>query len=115
MVTDAAVAATCTETGLTEGSHCSRCDEKVAQEVVAALGHKYDNACDANCNVCDEARTPAEHKDDDANNLCDACGAELPKKGLSGGAIAGIAIGAVAVVGVGGFAISKFVLKKKKK
>ena len=39
MVTDAAVAPTCTATGLTEGSHCSRCDHKVAQEEVAALGH----------------------------------------------------------------------------
>lgn len=39
MVTDAAVPATCTEKGLTEGSHCSRCDEKVAQTEVAALGH----------------------------------------------------------------------------
>ena len=39
MITDAAKAPTCTETGLTEGSHCSRCDHKVAQETVDALGH----------------------------------------------------------------------------
>ncbi|MBR4742608.1 MAG: InlB B-repeat-containing protein, partial [Oscillospiraceae bacterium] len=39
-VTDAAVAPTCTETGLTEGSHCSVCNEViVAQEVVPATGH----------------------------------------------------------------------------
>jgi len=39
-VIDAAVAATCTETGLTEGKHCSVCNEViVAQEVVDALGH----------------------------------------------------------------------------
>lgn len=38
--TDAAVPPTCTETGLTEGSHCSVCNTVlVAQEVVAALGH----------------------------------------------------------------------------
>ncbi len=39
MVTDKAVAPTCTATGLTEGSHCSRCDYKIAQKVVDALGH----------------------------------------------------------------------------
>ena len=39
MVTDKAVAPDCENTGLTEGSHCSRCDYKIAQEEVAALGH----------------------------------------------------------------------------
>lgn len=35
------------------------------------------------------------------------------KKGLSGGAIAGIIVGSVAVVGIGGFAIFWFAIKKK--
>ncbi|WP_050749569.1 Ig-like domain-containing protein [Slackia heliotrinireducens] len=42
-VTDEAVPATCTEDGLTEGSHCSVCGEVlVAQEPVPALGHDWD-------------------------------------------------------------------------
>ena len=51
-VTDAAVAATCTETGLTEGKHCSVCEDVlVAQTVVDALGHTFvDDTCTA-CGV----------------------------------------------------------------
>ena len=41
-VTDSAVAPTCTETGLTEGKHCSVCSViLVAQTVLPALGHDY--------------------------------------------------------------------------
>lgn len=41
-VIDKAVEATCTETGLTEGKHCSVCDEVlVDQNVTEALGHNY--------------------------------------------------------------------------
>ena len=40
-VIDDAVAPTCTETGLTEGSHCIKCGEAVvAQQTVPATGHK---------------------------------------------------------------------------
>ena len=43
-VTDVAVAPTCTESGLTEGSHCSVCNEVlVAQQTIDALGHDYES------------------------------------------------------------------------
>lgn len=109
-----AKAATCTETGLTAGAKCSVCDEIItAQETVPALGHKYDNACDGECNTCAEVRTPAQHVDENKDHICDECSAELPNDGLSGGAIAGITIGAIVVAGAGGFSLFWFVIKKK--
>ena len=70
-VTDEAVAPTCTETGLTEGKHCSVCGEVlVAQETVDALGHSYDEgiittnpSCTAEgvktftCEICGDSYT----------------------------------------------------------
>lgn len=54
LVTDAAVAATCTQSGLTEGFHCTRCAYRVEQTVTEALGHSF------------------------AGGVCTLCGAEQP-------------------------------------
>ena len=49
-VIDKAVNPTCTDTGLTEGKHCSACDTvTVAQTTVAALGHTYNNLTCMDC------------------------------------------------------------------
>ncbi len=53
---DPAVAATCEETGLTEGAHCSACNEILtAQEIVPATGHSWDDGV-----VTKEATTEEE-------------------------------------------------------
>ena len=54
------------------------------------------------------------HADADENRICDNCGDEIPRDGLSGGAITGIVLGSTGVVGIGGFSLFWFVIKKKK-
>ena len=77
------------------------------------------------CTGCDEQLDKAAHTDGDKNGKCDACDYTMSsssdepvdpngqKEGLSGGAIAVIAVGSVAVAGIGGFSIFWFVIKKK--
>ena len=57
VVVDEAVAATCTTTGLTEGSHCDLCGEVlVAQQETDALGHDFENGENGMCaNGCGTA------------------------------------------------------------
>lgn len=76
-VTDAAIAATCTASGKTEGKHCSVCNEvTVPQETIDALGHTevIDKAiaatCTApgktegkHCSVCEEVLVLQKHID----------------------------------------------------
>ena len=64
MIVVPAVAATCDESGLTEGTHCSVCDTVIdAQKEVPALGHKAGAAaaCETaqSCIVCNAEMTPA--------------------------------------------------------
>ena len=69
VVTDSSVAATCTRTGLTQGSHCSACGEVfTAQQVLPALSHAYISSTTAptcteqgyttyTCNRCGDSYT----------------------------------------------------------
>ena len=41
IVIDHSLAPTCVNTGLTEGSHCTRCDYKIAQKSIPSTGHSY--------------------------------------------------------------------------
>lgn len=62
VVTDPAVSPTCTQTGLTEGSHCSVCGEVItAQSVIPATGHSYS---DGVCTVCGEEDPNYKHDTD---------------------------------------------------
>lgn len=64
-VTDPAVAPTCTETGLTEGSHCSDCGEVlVEQKTVDATGHDYQKKVTA----------PTCSSEGYTTNTCSVCG-----------------------------------------
>jgi len=76
VVIDAAVEATCTTTGLTEGSHCSACGEVlVAQTVVDALGHTEGAAVVEN-NVDPDCTT---HGTYDSVVYCTVCDEELSR------------------------------------
>lgn len=64
-IIDNAIDATCTETGLTEGSHCSICNTVIVeQEVVPAKGHKYEiwekDDADTHTGTCSCGKTKKE-------------------------------------------------------
>ncbi|MBQ8174045.1 MAG: leucine-rich repeat domain-containing protein [Clostridia bacterium] len=86
-VIDASVAATCTEAGLTEGKHCSVCNEVVAaQGLIAALGHNYGTTWSYNSTEhyractrvgCVEKADARAHSLNSANK-CTICGYQAP-------------------------------------
>lgn len=80
-VTDAAVAATCTGTGLTEGKHCSVCNEVlVAQSETAALGHDWKGAtCSApeTCARCGASRGDTASHNYGNGGTCTYCGSRM--------------------------------------
>ena len=65
MIIDEAIAPDCINTGLTEGSHCSRCDDATTeQEIVSATGHSHTS----------ESTTPATHTATGVMTYTCACG-----------------------------------------
>ena len=95
-VVDEAIAATCTESGLTEGLHCSVCsDILVEQQIVPAHGHDFalSEIIDAKCSedgqkiyVCkyDASHTRTEtipatgnHTDTNNDGKCDTCNQQM--------------------------------------
>ena len=79
-VIDEAKAPTCTETGLTEGRHCSVCGETlVAQETVAALGHTAGNT------VVENNVDPTCEADGSYDNVvyCTVCDVELSRNNVT--------------------------------
>jgi len=113
---------TCTHTGGTatckDKAVCTACGEAYGE---LATEHKYDNACDTKCNVCDAEREithsygewtvtkeATETEAGEKKRTCSICGATqteeiaaLGKQGLGTGAIVGIVAGSVVVVGAG--------------
>ena len=57
-----AQSATCGQKGWDAYQTCTNCDYTTYKEIAPTGEHIYDNDCDADCNVCDEKRTPADHK-----------------------------------------------------
>lgn len=110
VVVDEAVEATCTEPGLTQGSHCATCGKVLAeQEEVPMVEHTWSsewNMDDTNhwreCEVCGEgdehtAHTPGESRQENVQGAtcttpgsydevvcCSACGKELSRETKAG-------------------------------
>lgn len=76
-VTDKAISPTCTKTGLTEGKHCSRCNQVlVKQEVIDALGHTPGKITENIIN----APTCTDSGSGYLVTTCSTCGTELSRE-----------------------------------
>lgn len=128
-------AATATTDG-TKHKECTVCGYVMETATIPATGiehtHNYSSDWKADADEhwhecsCGDKANKAAHADENNDGKCDICdyamgnadnpGGEIEpdKTGLSGGAIAGIAVGSVAVAGLGGFSLFWFVIKKKK-
>ncbi len=74
-VSSATTAATCGKDGAKTYT-CSLCGHSYTEVIPATGAHIYDNACDAECNVCGTARTPSKHVyTADCDTTCNVCGA----------------------------------------
>jgi hypothetical protein len=109
---DAAKAPTCTETGLTAGSHCSVCNTVlVAQEEVAKEDHTYGDWA---------VEKEATKKEQGLKaKTCTVCGDKITEAmpvlpSSNTGMIVIIIVLAVVVLAAGGFCLYWFVLRKKK-
>ena len=70
------VAPTCGEDGVRTYT-CDLCGDSYTEAIPATGEHTYDNACDADCNVCGGTRTPSSHVyTADCDTVCDVCGAQ---------------------------------------
>ena len=72
---------TCNTDGSTTYT-CRHCGDSYT-ESIPATGHTYDNACDADCNVCGAIRQVPHHVYDDAYDAtCNECGEvrEVPER-----------------------------------
>lgn len=94
-VTDAAVAPTCTESGLTEGSHCSVCEEVLIKQEEVPAGHTWDGTectvCDATRSIYNKVEDPTALKDGDGIVIYYPAGGLLISNIASGTKLTGVA------------------------
>ena len=84
-VTDNAVEPTCTEKGLTEGTHCSKCGKILqAQNEIPALGHTGGTATCTKQAICERCGNKYGElaKHDYQDGVCIVCGNRRPSEGL---------------------------------